>query len=207
LPSSPRLSRPAAIRTPRFAAVSEPIAARRRAAHRPADLHPRVGAEHAAYDYQPAPQLPQGPVAGGAREHGLAAVRSLIAGRLDRAALESLAASRDPRQAWLLSDLLRFAQSPDDEQALVEAFARVTGRDPREDPEFGDSASKSVTNHLIAWNLPTAPAYVATKAELFGGRSRPRRCWQTPAMCDPADGQRFSTPRGWLNPPGAGEVE
>jgi hypothetical protein len=36
----------AAIRTPRFAAVREPIVARRRAAHRPANLHPRAGAEH-----------------------------------------------------------------------------------------------------------------------------------------------------------------
>ncbi len=94
-------------------------------------------------------------------------MQSLLAGSVDREALEGLAASRDARQGWLLSDLLRFVRSAEDEQALVETFVRLTGRDPREDPEFAESAWRSVTNHLIAWDLPAAPGYVATKAELF----------------------------------------
>jgi len=121
----------------------------------------------ATYDYRPAPELRRGPVTERVLEHGAAAVRSLLAGGLDRGALEALAASRDARQGWLLADLLRFARTEEDERALVEAFTRLTDRDPRRDPEFADSAWRSVTNHLIAWDLPSAPGYVATKAALF----------------------------------------
>lgn len=65
------------------------------------------------------------------------------------------------------SDLLRFSQFGEDEAALVDAFAALTGADPRTDPEFGESAWRSVTNTLIAWDLPAAPGYVPVKASLF----------------------------------------
>jgi hypothetical protein len=43
----------------------------------------------------------------------------------------------------------------------------VTGVDPRADPEFRESAWKSVTNHLIAWDLPAVPGYRELKQRLF----------------------------------------
>jgi len=121
----------------------------------------------ATHDLPSAPAVREGPTTRRVAEHARAAVRSLVAGDVDGDALDGLVASRDARQAWLLSDLLRFAQLPQDEQTLVEAFTRLTGRDPRTDPEFSKSAWRSVTNLLIAWDLPAAPGYVATKAELF----------------------------------------
>ncbi|MBA2638150.1 MAG: DUF3179 domain-containing protein [Solirubrobacterales bacterium] len=100
-------------------------------------------------------------------EHTRDLVRSFVGGGLDREALAGFASSGDVRQAWLLSDLLRFVQSREDEQRLVAAFERLLNSDPRRDPSFAESAWRSVTNHLIAWDLPAAPGYVAAKAELF----------------------------------------
>jgi len=123
--------------------------------------------ERSGYSYPTAPAVDAGPVGGRVEVQAGALVGSLVGGGLDRDALAGLAASGDARQAWLLSDLLRFVQSPTDEAELVSAFERLTGTDPREDPSFAESAWRSVTNHLIAWDLPAAPGYVSHKADLF----------------------------------------
>jgi len=117
------------------------------------------------YDYQSPP--PVRSAAGADAGDVRLLVRSLPAGSLDGDALARVARSGDARQAWLLGDLLRFVQDEGEELALVEAFARLTGRDPRADPAFDASSWSSVTNHLIAWDLPAPPGYVALKAMLF----------------------------------------
>jgi hypothetical protein len=93
--------------------------------------------------------------------------RSAISGRLDGGALDAVASSEDPRLAWLLSDFLRFAPSERAAEPLVSAFAALTGVDPRRDPSFPDSPWLSVTNHLIAWDLPAPPGYRERKADLY----------------------------------------
>ena len=120
----------------------------------------------AGYDYQSSPSV-TAVAAADARDTRLL-VRSLLAGSLDGDALARVARSGDVRQSWLLGDLLRFARREGEESALVTAFARLTGRDPRRDPAFGTGGAwNSVTNHLIAWDLPAPPGYVAVKAMLF----------------------------------------
>ena len=131
------------------------------------DAHRDVASRGAAYDYGAAPAARGGNVPSGLDEDGRALVRSSGAGSLDGDALARLAASGDVRQAWLLADLLRFVQTAGEERALVAAFALLTGRDARRDPSFAGGAWSSVTNHLIAWDLPAAPGYVETKALLF----------------------------------------
>ncbi len=125
------------------------------------------GRQTATYDYGSAPTVRDAAAPSAVTADGRAVVRSLSAGSLDGDALRGLAASGDARQGWLLSDLLRFAQSEGEERAIVDAFAQLTGRDPRRDPAFARSAWSSVTNHLIAWNLPAASGYVTAKALLF----------------------------------------
>ncbi|MBA2506333.1 MAG: DUF3179 domain-containing protein [Thermoleophilaceae bacterium] len=117
------------------------------------------------YDFGAAPQAPAGEGLGS--EDARAAVRSAVVGSLDTRALDRLAESGDARQAWIVSDLLRFTQAGAEEQTLVRAFERLTGRSPRKDPQFAESPWLSITNHLIAWDLPAPPGYVAAKAELF----------------------------------------
>ncbi len=80
--------------------------------------------------------------------------------------LATIAASGDPRLAWLLSDLLRFAVTPDAEGALVDAFEQLTGADPRE-RRFGPNPWLAVTNLLIGWDLPAVAAYREHKATLL----------------------------------------
>jgi hypothetical protein len=77
------------------------------------------------------------------------------AGAPDPEALAALAGSGDARLAWLVSDLLRLAVTPDREGALVDAFERLTGADPR-DRRFGANPWLAVTNLLIGWDLPGA---------------------------------------------------
>jgi Protein of unknown function (DUF3179) len=87
--------------------------------------------------------------------------------RFDDEALEIVAESDDPRLAWLISDLLRFIQGGAEEDALVSAFVELTGVDVRDHPAFDEGAWLSVTDHLIAWDLPAPPGYRERKAELF----------------------------------------
>lgn len=88
-------------------------------------------------------------------------------GYLDVQALNGLVAGGDARSAWLLSDLLRFAAPGIDTDALSAAFEEVTGVDPSRDPAFADNPWSSITNHLIAWDLPAPPSYRDLKAELY----------------------------------------
>jgi hypothetical protein len=92
---------------------------------------------------------------------------STLSGRLDEASLDVVASSGDARLAWLLSDFLRFAQSEQATGQLVSTFTGLTGVDPRADPNFAKSEWLSVTNHLIAWDLPAPPEYRERKGELF----------------------------------------
>jgi hypothetical protein len=100
----------------------------------------------------------------------VAAVERLIGGAPNAApdpeALSTIAASEDARLAWLLSDLLRLSVTPDAEAALVDAFERLTGADPR-DPRFGANPWLALTNLLIGWDLPAPPGYRDHKAALL----------------------------------------
>jgi len=88
-------------------------------------------------------------------------------GVLSDGAVERIAASGDPRVAWLLADLLRFAQAGTEQNELVAAFEQLTGVDPSPDPSYEASPWLSVTNHLIAWDLPAPPGYREAKGDLF----------------------------------------
>jgi hypothetical protein len=123
-----------------------------------------AGAE--AYRYPPAPDVEQTPL-GPRIEAALSALaQAALEGDLDREALGVITATRDARLGWLISDYLRFA-SPDAAADFVDGFEGLTGVDPSKDPAFAESPWRSVTNHLIAWDLPAPPGYRERKAELF----------------------------------------
>jgi Protein of unknown function (DUF3179) len=111
-----------------------------------------------------APDRPPGPRVDAALDQ---LVRAATMAMLDREALEVVADSGDARLGWLLADLLRFTSGGDAEDALVSAFIRLTGTDVTEDPSFEESSWRSVTDHLIAWDLPAPPGYRERKARLF----------------------------------------
>lgn len=124
------------------------------------------------YQFPPAPQLVDRGVGRQVSDDVRSLVRSFVGGSVDQEALNGAAASGDPRLAWLFSDLLRFVQSGAEENRLVAAFERLTGVDPRADPSFRESSWRSVTNHLIAWDLPGPPDYRERKGRaVHGGRA------------------------------------
>jgi hypothetical protein len=124
-------------------------------------------APEAAYRYPSAPKAPAGALDGRAERSLSRLISALLRGELDREALEVLAASRDARLGWSLSDVLRFTAPGPGQEEIASAFTRLTEVDIRDDPSFSESPWRSLTNHLIAWDLPAPPDYREHKARLF----------------------------------------
>ena len=86
---------------------------------------------------------------------------------VDVDAIERLGQSGDPRVAWLMADLLRFIQTGDVQAALLDAATTVTSVDLSQDPVAARSPWQSLTDHLIAWDLPAHPEYQELKGRIF----------------------------------------
>ncbi|HUG63746.1 MAG TPA: DUF3179 domain-containing (seleno)protein [Gaiellaceae bacterium] len=122
------------------------------------------------YSFPPAPETPTGPLAADVAKAIDALLPQARVGVFDRGLFEPVADSGDARLAWLVSDLLRFYQgSRLEEQTLVDAFEKLTGVDPREDPLFEAGAWRTVTDHLIAWDIAAPPGYRERKGVLHVG--------------------------------------
>lgn len=77
-------------------------------------------------------------------------------------AIQVLATSEDPRVAWLVSDMMRFARS----EGLMTALASVTARLLNISYEKNNYWDHTV-NHLMAWNIPAPPDYLRVKKNIF----------------------------------------
>ena len=120
-----------------------------------------------AHTFPPAPAVPDGPLAKSVDAAASRLVTGIVGGKLDRDAVAILAGSRDARLAWLVSDLLRFVPDREGEEALVAAFEALSGTRVRDHPSFRDSPWLTVTDHLIAWDLPAPPSYRERKGRLY----------------------------------------
>jgi hypothetical protein len=78
------------------------------------------------------------------------------------AALAEIAASNDPRIAWLISDMMRFVSNGRLNAALADAAAELLGIEPPSGNHW-----EVVTNHLIAWDIPAPPDYLEVKRAIF----------------------------------------
>lgn len=80
----------------------------------------------------------------------------------DTEALEEIVATKDPRVAWLLTDMMRFGWRAEFRDALTDAAAEMldidldTLRQRRE-----------IIDHLIAWDMPAYPGYLDHKRKIF----------------------------------------
>jgi hypothetical protein len=86
---------------------------------------------------------------------------------IDDRAIFELGQSGDVRLAWLLVDVLRFVQGGPISEALIAATTELTGIDPSADPVAARSPSQSLTDHLIAWDVPAISNYRDYKGRLF----------------------------------------
>ncbi|MDE0269222.1 MAG: DUF3179 domain-containing (seleno)protein [Acidimicrobiaceae bacterium] len=118
------------------------------------------------YVFPAAPKAPTGPLEQVAVD-GLEAVWAGLGTELDGTAVAGLGQSGDPRLAWILSDILRFFQVGEIRDEAVAAFETLTGVRLADDPISRRSLWQSVTDHLIAWDLPVFDGYADYKARLF----------------------------------------
>ena len=134
-----------------------------------APLHP---AERGAlrnfrgYEFPAAPEAPVGPLEQSVAET-LEAVWTSLTVEIDPAHLSRLGESGDPRLGWILSDLLRFFYYGEVHEAAVAAFETLMGVSLADDPVAARSPWQSVTDHLIAWDLPAFDGYADYKERLF----------------------------------------
>ncbi|MEL6767155.1 MAG: DUF3179 domain-containing (seleno)protein [Pseudomonadota bacterium] len=78
------------------------------------------------------------------------------------AALEVIARSEDPRLAWIISDMMRFTWRQSFDDALAAAAAGLLGIEYKTHRRWGE-----VTDHLIAWDIPSYPGYLEAKRAIF----------------------------------------
>jgi len=77
-------------------------------------------------------------------------------------ALLAIGKSGDPRLAWIISDMFRFVTLPQAQTALTRAASELL------DKNFdGQNAWHDITNHLLAWDIPAPPDYLAYKSAIF----------------------------------------
>lgn len=83
-------------------------------------------------------------------------------GRDQTLALSEIAESQDPRIVWIISDLMRFANGPELSAGLSGVASELLGKDLSSGNSWG-----VITDHLIAWEIPTPPDYLRVKRAIF----------------------------------------
>lgn len=83
-------------------------------------------------------------------------------GRDQTIALGEVAASKDPRLVWIISDLMRFTSGSQLNAVLTEAASTLLGKNIPQNNNWG-----VVTDHLIAWDIPAPPGYLPVKRAIF----------------------------------------
>ena len=122
---------------------------------------------HLGFEFPPAPAVPSGPLTPGAISD-LDAIWDNLSPELTGAMVAQIGHNPDPRLAWIVSDLLRFLPPGGDlASGAISAFERLTGVRLADDPVAQRSPWQSMTDHLIAWDLPAFGGYVDYKARLF----------------------------------------
>ena len=112
------------------------------------------------------PAVPEGPLS----EEVQSAVQVAFVESMERsawgsdqaAALIEISKARDPRLAWMISDLMRFAPGQQLNADLADAGSMLLGIEPAVENHWG-----VITDHLIAWDIPAPPDYLRIKRTIF----------------------------------------
>jgi len=83
-------------------------------------------------------------------------------GQEQSAALQRIARSGDPRVAWIISDLMRIVSDPGLAALLTVAASELVGVRIGPGNAWGE-----LTDHLIAWDTPAPPGYLAVKRRIY----------------------------------------
>ncbi|MEM6712730.1 MAG: DUF3179 domain-containing (seleno)protein [Pseudomonadota bacterium] len=80
------------------------------------------------------------------------------------AALEQIVQAGDPRVAWVITDMMRFAFNSSFDLDLAVAASRLLQVDITSQSHWGE-----MTDYLIAWDVPEFPGYLEFKRAIFTG--------------------------------------
>ncbi len=122
--------------------------------------------DHVIEKFGSPPTVPEGPLS----EQLQAAVQVAFVdsatqsawGRDQEIALGEIAESKDARIAWIISDLMRFTSGQRLNGVLADAAFKLLQKKPPENDHWG-----TVTDHLIAWDIPAPPDYLRAKRAIF----------------------------------------
>ncbi len=112
------------------------------------------------------PKVPNGPL----QANLDAALQTAFVESLERStwgidqqeALANIGKSGDPRVAWIIADMMRFASHPGLNRDLAVAAGALL------DITFDDGNTwGKTTDHLIAWDIPAPPGYLSYKRTIF----------------------------------------
>lgn len=119
------------------------------------------------YTFPPAPDVPAGPLTRAAQNDLNMIWSGLQRGGISGDAIARLGQTGDPRLGWIVSDLLRFVPPGELTDGAISAFQSLTGVRLADDPVALRSPWQSVTDHLLAWDLPVFDGYPEYKERLF----------------------------------------
>jgi len=112
------------------------------------------------------PDIPEGPLSAATQSAVRVAFIDSVSqstwGKDQDQALQDIANSGDARLAWLISDMLRFASSRRLQQDFAAAASTLLGKKLPVAGIWG-----TLTDHLIAWDVPAPPEYLPAKREIF----------------------------------------
>ncbi|QUJ76843.1 DUF3179 domain-containing protein [Sulfitobacter albidus] len=122
--------------------------------------------DYAIEEFGPAPHVPTGPISP-ELERALRVVfvdslEQSVWGEDQQTSLAEIAASDDPRLAWVITDMMRFTWRQSFDDALADAAASLMEKPLQTPNRWGE-----VTDHLIAWDIPAYPGYLDTKRAIF----------------------------------------
>ncbi len=122
--------------------------------------------DHVIERFGTPPDIPQGPLSEDlARAVDAVFIEGIandLWGRDQEIALQEIADSKDPRLAWLISDLMRFISQSRLNQALGDTAAKLLGIEFKNTNYWG-----TTTDHLMAWDIPAPPDYLVRKRSVF----------------------------------------
>jgi hypothetical protein len=119
------------------------------------------------YTFPPAPEVQTGPLQRAALNDLNMIWSGLQRGGISGDAIARLGQTGDPRLGWIVSDLLRFVPPGELTDGAISAFQSLTGVRLADDPVALRSPWQSVTDHLLAWDLPVFDGYAEYKQRLF----------------------------------------
>ena len=112
------------------------------------------------------PAVPEGPLSDSLRAAvEMAFVESMTHstwGRDQDIALTEIGESKDPRLVWIISDVMRFVPDRELHSTLADLAFKLLGKESHDEKHWG-----TVTDHLIAWDIPAPPDYLQTKRIIF----------------------------------------